>query len=110
FENRFNSTAIKVPNQQNGDMDYTNYNYDILSLKTIVIMGYSLLFFGILSLFNIQKIKNKTLGITAIIFTLISLLAAETGGLFVLGELREAYIGSNLNEYYQIGFGYVLIR
>lgn len=110
FENWFDSTAIKVPKQQEGDMDYTNYNYDILSLKTIVLMGYSLLFFGILSLFNIQKIKNKTLGITAIIFTLISLLVAETGGLFVLGELREAYIGKNLNEYYQIGFGYVLIR
>lgn len=110
FENWFESTAIKVPKQQEGDMDYTNYNYDILSLKTIVLMGYSLLFFGILSLFKIQKIKNKTLGITAIIFTLISLLVAETGGLFVLGELREAYIGRNLNEYYQIGFGYVLMR
>lgn len=110
FENWFENTAIEVPKQQDGDMDYTNYNYNILSLKTIVLMGYSLLFFGILSLFNIQKIKNKTLGITAIIFTLISLFATETGGLFVLGELREAYIGRNLNEYYQIGFGYVLIR
>lgn len=110
FENWFESTAVKVPKQQEGDMDYTTYNHDIHSLKTIVLMGYSALFFGMLSLFNILKIKNKALGITAIIFTLISLFAAETIGLFFLGELREAYINTGLNEYYQLGFGYVLIR
>jgi len=110
FENWFESTAVKVPKQQEGDMDYTTYNYDIHSLRSIILMGYSALFFGMLSLFNIQKIKNKALGITAIIFTLISLFAAQTIGLFFLGELREAYINTGLNEYYQISFGYVLIR
>lgn len=110
FENWFESTSIKGGIQADGNMDNTTYNYNILSLKTIVLIGYSILFFGALSLFNILKIKNKILGIVAIIFTLISLIAAETGGLYVLGELREAYIGRNLNEYYQIGFGYVLIR
>lgn len=110
FNNWFKSTAIEGALQEDAQPSFITYNYNILSLKTVVLMGYPVLFFGILSLFNIRKIKNKTLGITAIIFTLISLFVTETGGLFVLGELREAYTGRNLNEYYQIGFGYVLIR
>lgn len=110
FENWFESTSIKGAIQADGNIDNTTYNYNILSLKTIVLIGYSILFFGALSLFNILKIKNKTLGIVAIIFTLISLIAAETSGLYVLGELREAYIDSHLNKYYQIGFAHVLIR
>src|SRR5690606_18730731 len=85
-------------------------NYNIYSFRYLFLIGYSILFFGILSLFNIRKIKNKVLGIVAIILTLISLFVAQTGGLYVLGELREVYIDRALNDYYQIGFGYVLIR
>lgn len=110
FENWFANTSFKGTMPENGHTANTMYNYNILSLKTITLIGYSVLFFAVLSFLNILKIKNKTLGVTAIIFTLISFVAAQTGGLYVLGELREAYIDRDLNKYYQIGFGNVLIR
>ena len=103
FGNWFMDTNIFDKNQ-------AIYNYNIYSFRYLFLIGYSILFFGILSLFNIRKIKNKVLGIVAIILTLISLFVAQTGGLYVLGELREVYIDRALNDYYQIGFGYVLIR
>lgn len=110
FENWFANTSFKGTMPENGHTANTMYNYNILSLKTITLIGCSVLFFAVLSFLNILKIKNKTLGVTAIIFTLISFVAAQTGGLYVLGELREAYIDRDLNKYYQIGFGNVLIR
>lgn len=109
FNNWFESTAIAVKNEYD-DYTYNNYNYNIYSFRQIATVGYSLLFFGLLSLFNIFKIRNKILGIVAIILTLISLLVSQTVGLYSLGELREAYIDRVLDEFYQIGFGYVLVR
>src|SRR5690606_36411238 len=109
FENWFEKSAVQIASVE-GYADYQQYNYFILTLKNVFLIGYSLLFFGLLSIVNTSKIRNKILGITAISFTLLSLLTAQTVGLYVLGELREAYIDRNLNEYYHIGFGYDLVR
>jgi len=109
FENWFKNSTIHT-NVTDTFNSSIHYNYFIPILKTVFIMGYSLLFFGLLSIVNTSKIRNKNLGIIAIIFTLISLFVSQTIGLYSLGELREAYTDRNLNEYYHIGFGYVLVR
>lgn len=110
FENWFKESEIRTESGNEYSNYYGIHNYNILTLKKVFILGYSIVFFGILSLFNILKIKNKVLGILAIIFTLISLVASQTIGLYLIGELREAYIDRSLNKYYHIGFGYVLVR
>lgn len=111
FNNWFENTLIENISED-GYMEpgYPKYNYYILSFRDIFLIGYSIMFFGILSLFNILKIKNKIIGIVAIIFTLISLFVSQTVGLYSLGLLREAYIERASDEFYQIGFGYVLVR
>lgn len=107
FENWFGNSAIK---QDNTEYSYSEYNYSILGLKNIFQIAYSIVFFGILSFFNVLKIRSKSFGIVAIVLTLISLFISQTVGLYILGELREAYIERASNEYFKIGFGYVLIR
>lgn len=108
FENWLEKSAIQKKSIDG--YEYHLYNYFIPTLKGVFLIGYSIVFFGILSLFNILKIKDKHFGIVAIAFTLISLFASQTAGLYFLGELREAYTGKTPTEYYKIGFGYVLVR
>ncbi|HNQ26369.1 MAG TPA: DUF2339 domain-containing protein [Aquaticitalea sp.] len=110
FDHWFDATAIKNENNDDYSGYYSHHNYFIRNIESVVIISYTIVFFGILSMFNILKIKNKILGIIAIIFTLIALFASQTVGLFLLGELRGAYIDRVSNEFYQIDFGYVLIR
>jgi len=109
FENWFQSSAVNITETDVFNSS-AHYNYSILFLKNVFLIGYSILFFGLISLLNIFKIRNKIFGIITIIFTLISLFVSQTVGLYVLGELREAYIERVSDEFYQIGFGYVLVR
>jgi len=110
FNNWFENTTIKLENGNEYSDYYAYYNYNILTLKSVFLIGYSVLFFGIISFVNIFKIRSKVLGITVILFTLISLTASQTAGLYLLGELREAYIDRASDTYFEIGFGYVLVR
>lgn len=109
FENWFKVSAVNI-NKTDTFNSSVHYNYAIIFLKTIFLIGYSIVFFGSLSLFNILKIRNKALGIVVIICTLISLFIAETVGIYTLGQLREIYIERTSNKLFQIGFGYVLVR
>ncbi len=110
FENWFKSSAVNSENNDGYSNYYAHYNYFIPSLKSVFLIGYSIVFFSVLSVFNVLKIKSKVLGLLAIIFTVITLFSSQTIGLYFLGELREAYIDRASNEFYQIGFGYVLVR
>ncbi|HUH26547.1 MAG TPA: DUF2339 domain-containing protein [Flavobacterium sp.] len=110
FENWFDRTSIRSENKENPSDYFSYYNYQILTLKSVFIIGYSLVFFGIMSFLNVLKIQNKVLGIVAIACTLIALIVSQTAGLYLLGELREAYIERVSSKYFEIGFGYVLVR
>src|SRR5690606_27370053 len=72
FENWFNNSTIQT-NVTDTFNSSIHKNYFITIINMYLLMGYSLLFFGLLSIVNTSKIRNKNLGIIAIIFTLISL-------------------------------------
>jgi len=78
-------------------------NYDLKDIKSIWILNYSLLFFGLLSFVNIKWIKNKVFGFINLILSLVTLVVFLIQGLYLLSELRESYINQNLAEYYHIG-------
>lgn len=98
---------IKVDGQE-----YPNiYMNDALKFfKRIWIINYTLLFFSVLSIVNIKKFKNATLGYINLALNTISVLIFLTVGLFVLSELRDYYLNQSLSEYYHIGGFYIGIR
>ena len=66
---------------------------DLLYLKAIWIINYSLLFFSILSFLNIHPIKNRSFGLVNLILNLIATAVFITLGLFFLEKL-----GTNLTN------------
>ncbi len=92
--------------------DYPNnyWNFDLKSFKIVWIFNYTLLFFSLLSLVNILKIRNRNLGFINLIFNTLIIIAFLTFGLYTLSELRDSYITQTLSEYYQRGIYNILIR
>lgn len=90
FENAYQTSRINInPNSNDRDFVY-NYNYPLF--KTACVYIYSLLFASVLTFINLKKIKSKELAASNAIINLITILAFLTQGLYVLSELREAYI------------------
>lgn len=92
--------------------EYTNdiRNHDLIRLKTIWIINFTMLFISILCLVNFKKIKNQTLGLLSIGLMCLTALMFLSGGLYELGQLRESYIEQTLAEYYNIGVSNIYIR
>lgn len=92
--------------------DYPNnyWDYDLKSFKAIWLINYSLLFFSLLSLVNVLKIKNKGLGIINLAFSTLFIIVFLTLGLYLLSDLRDSYTTQSLSEYYHRGVFNILIR
>ncbi|MFC5282331.1 DUF2339 domain-containing protein [Pedobacter alpinus] len=86
------------------------YNFDLRHLSTIWVINYSLLFFSILSIFNIKALKNRQFAFVNLAFNTVVLLAFLIQGLYVLSELRESYIHQTNAQYYEIGILNIAIR
>jgi len=109
FDQLYNDSFVSV--QKAGMETPDNYwNYDLLKYKTVWLINYSLLFFAVLSFVNIQKIRNKGLGMINIGLNTLVILAYLTIGLYSLSELRESYLNQVLSEHYQISNFNIWIR
>ena len=78
------------------------YNNDLLHFKTIWSIIYTILFFILISLYNIYKIRNKNFGTINLIANTLIIVIFLTQGLYTLSELRESYVSQTLSEYYKI--------
>jgi hypothetical protein len=78
-------------------------NTDILYFKKMWILNYSLLFFSLLSLFNIKILRSRSLGLISLVINGIVILIFLTVGLYVLSELRETYLNQALYKSYDHG-------
>lgn len=104
FQSLYNDSEITIENYQ-----YFS-NYDILKFKIIWMFIYSMTFVSILAIFNIKKIKNRTLGLVNISLNGVVVLFFLFLGLYTLSELRDHYLNQNLAEYYHIGIFNMVIR
>ncbi len=102
--NLFNDSQLKL------DEYDSHYNYDLLKFKTIWVLNYSLLFVSVLSFLNINKLKNRSLGLINLLLNFIVIVAFLTQGLYELSELRESYILQPMSDYYEIGAFTIWIR
>lgn len=85
-------------------------NYSLHYFKDIWIINYSLIFFSVLSLANMYKLKNVVLARFNLLFNMLVMLVFLGGGLYAISELREAYLSQNQGEYYDKGMYYLVMR
>lgn len=107
FRNLFESTKINT--SPNAKSVYYEYNFNYKNFKTISIFIYSMFFASALTYLNLKKIKSKELATANVIINLVTILAFLTQGLFVLSELRVAYI-FQIDKYFTSGAMNIGIR
>ncbi len=101
------SISVQVEGQ---NYENTFKNLDIKKFQTIWVLNYSLLFFSLLSIFNIKKIQNKKLDYACAGLITLSVVLFLTQGLYSVSELRETYLGNEQSEYFQHGIYNLAIR
>ncbi len=106
FEKAYQRSQIQLP----GTDTYPTYNYELRDFGRVWLFNYTLFFVAALALVNIQKIKNRVFGIVLLTLQLLCVLFFLTAGLYILSELRDAYLNESLAENYDIGPFYVGIR
>jgi uncharacterized membrane protein len=82
----------------------TKYNYGLRDFNSIWLVNYTLLFFTILSIVTILKIKNRMTSIVNLIFNILVVFIFLSFGLYLISELRSDYITGYLAEYYDNSF------
>jgi len=105
----FTDSAISVQ-AEGQNFESTFKNFDIKNFQRIWILNYSLLFFSLLSFFNIKKLQNKKLDYACAGLITLSVILFLTQGLYSLSELRETYLGNEQSEYFQHGIYNLAIR
>ncbi len=105
----YKSSTITINMKGQENPDYYQ-NQDIVDLKTIWIINYSLFFVSLLAFLNFRKLKNQQLGLINLGLITLTLLVFLTQGLYAISELRESYLNQTLAEYYNIGIFNIWIR
>ncbi len=78
-------------------------DYTLLALKGVWILNYSLFFLTVLSAINIRRLRNQSLGYVNLGLNALAIVVFLVQGLFLLSELREAYLQQTYAEYYPRG-------
>jgi len=87
---------------------YTNYyNSNFHYYKIISIINYSLLFLSALTYLNLKKLRLQSLALVNLGLSVLAIAVFLTQGLYVLSELREAYLADTSNGFFNIGIRYV---
>ena len=104
WHNLFNASELRL-----GEYELI-YNYDLLQFKIIWVLNYSMLFLSVLTLINIYKLKDRSLGLINLFLNTVVIIVFLTQGLYVLSELRESYLLESMSEYYEINTFHIWIR
>ncbi len=88
-----------------GEGAYANpyRDYTLLAFKGIWILNYSLFFLTVLSVVNIKRLKNQSLGYVNLGLNALTVVIFLVQGLFLLSELRVAYLDQTYVEYFPRG-------
>ncbi len=99
WQQLYSSSEI-IQQVEGSDYDTSINNYDLLRFKSLFVIIFSMLFFSLLTIFNIKKTKNPILGGTNLILNFFTVLIFLTQGLYILGALRTSYLYQTM-EYYE---------
>ncbi len=103
------SSVVKMTGSWN--KYYTDFFIsDLKHFKTLWIINYSMLFFSLLSLLNIHKLKERLLGLVTLFFNLAVISLFLTLGLYVLGGTPHALSQNSLSANLHHSFFNLWIR
>ena len=105
----FAFTAIET-NDVGSDYASSIKNQSLPDFKAVWILNYTMLFFTVLSLITARKLKDVSLGLINLLLNALVLVLFLSHGLYVLSDLREAYLSQFQGEYFDIGKFYLVIR
>jgi uncharacterized membrane protein len=91
---KYSASAVLVPSNDTFEQIEV-FNKTLLSYRTIWLVNYSLLFFGLISYLTSLSKKNESLGKALLTLTLISVGVFLAYGLYLFGELREDFLSKN---------------
>ena len=80
---------------------------DLVSFKNIWLVNYSLVFLGVLSLFNLFKVKSKRLGMFNMGLNIVGVMTFLFVGLYEYSELRESYIAHQGTSLFYLAIRYL---
>ncbi|MBK7428309.1 MAG: DUF2339 domain-containing protein [Saprospiraceae bacterium] len=87
----------------------TTYQWDYKNFKTLWLIIYTMLFLSAIGFFNLKVWRIPLLGKIHLVLTGIVLLLFLIGGLYEISELRDIYLGRNI-EITNAGIFHLLIR
>jgi hypothetical protein len=108
-DQKYTDSVLRI-SDKGRDLFSTYYNSDLPKFKIIWLVNYSLFFFSLLSLVNIQKLRSRQLGILNLALNLLVILVFLASVLFLLGQLRDSYLSTDTIKYYQHGAFNIWIR
>ncbi|WP_047419421.1 DUF2339 domain-containing protein [Cellulophaga sp. Hel_I_12] len=94
----FNASMLTITDVDGQTL--TKYNYSLRDFNSIWLVNYTLLFFTILSIVTIFKVKNRMTGIVNLVFNILVVFIFLSFGLYLISELRSDHINQYLEEYY----------
>ncbi len=94
----------------NEGVETSHSNYNILNLRLIWLINYSLLFTSILAWVNYKAIKHYILGLVSLALLILALSLFLTQGLVVLSDLRETFLEQTPSGYFKISSFNIAIR
>tara|TARA_R110002051_G_scaffold324970_1_gene424834 strand:- start:1168 stop:3552 length:2385 start_codon:yes stop_codon:yes gene_type:complete len=103
----FNASMLTIAEVDGQEL--TKYNYSLRDFNSIWLVNYTLLFFTILSLVNIFKIKNRMTSIVNLAVNVLVVFIFLSFGLYLISELRSDYSTQYLAAYYDNSY-HVSIR
>ena len=104
------AASMVTTTYKNGIVSSPVYNGDLLHYKTLWLENYTLLFLAILSYININKLKDEVLGYANLIFNMAAICFFLTLALYLLGVLRDNYLGITENQYFKSSIFNLWIR
>ncbi|MFD2288462.1 DUF2339 domain-containing protein [Pedobacter petrophilus] len=109
FNTQIELTKINTTPNAKTNFDNYQYNYNFEKLNTAWIYIYTLIFVSLLTFVNIKKLRIRELAVANLVINLVTIVAFLTHGLYLLSDLREAYL-SNENNYFVISSFNIGIR
>ena len=109
FNQLYESTKINMK-VDDSDQIRTIYNTDLLSIKNIWLLLYTIAFLILLAVLDLTKLKNKTLGHVSLAFNALIIVVFLTYGIYELTNLHDSYFNSKEPLYFSKSLGYIAIR
>lgn len=110
FSQLYRDSGVGGTRDGNINFQFTNYNRDLIHLKSTWQINYTLFFLSLLTFINSKWIKNSALGKVNLVLNGIGILLFLSAGLFALRELQQSYVSQNANSLFIAGPSNITIR